>query len=573
MSREVEQIKERLDIVSVVGQYVALQKAGANLKACCPFHNEKTPSFMVSPSRGTYYCFGCGAKGDIFTFVEEMEGLDFRGALTHLADKAGVKLSHTSPKQREEMDRALSVLQAAADIFREEFVQNNEASTYLTSRGLTEEVLSDFLIGLAPSGWRNLKEKLSANGYSEEEMLRAGLIKKGETGRDAYDVFRERIIFPIRESSGKIVGFSGRSLDEEHNPPKYLNSPDTVFFNKSEILYGLDKAKHDIREKNYAILVEGQMDLLMSHQAGIKNTVAASGTAVTPQHLERLKKISPRILIALDGDGAGVRAALRTATEGLKRGMDVKIARLPKGEDPAEMILKDVEGYKNALRKALPFIEFVLETIIENSQDERARALRVEREIIPLLSLLGSAVERSHTIKVISRKTSISEGALEEDTAKFRRNSGKTFAYKSAETVAPAEKAAVRNQSERHVAGLLFAEESGTTFAIPVKVLTTFLNDVERSSIMERYKPDRESLVFEVESYYGGEDQIKARQTLEEVILNYKDDVFKKRLGQLNQALSLAEKKKDIVETERILREMHQVSEERKVLTAEMQKK
>lgn len=571
MSREVEQIKDRLDIVSVIGGYIEVHKAGANYKANCPFHNEKTPSFFISPSRNSYYCFGCGAKGDIFTFTQEMEGVDFRGALELLAPKAGVEIKKISKEAREENDRVLSAIQTASNYFIEELKKRKEPLDYLLNRSLTEETINKFKIGFAPAGWRNLREHLTEKGYVDQEMLKAGLIKNGENGKEPYDVFRERIIFPLSESSGRIVGFSGRTMNEVNNPPKYLNSPDSQYFNKSEILYGLDKAKNDIRQKNFSVLVEGQMDLLMSNQAGIVNTVAASGTAVTPAHIERLKKISPRILIALDADGAGVKSAIRTATIALQKGMEVKIASMKGSKDPADLILKNVDEYKNVLRSALPFIEFVLDMIMKETLDERNRAKRVEKEIVPLLSLIQSAVERSHTIKTIANRSKIPERALEEDVIRFRRSGGKATTYLTGEHGITEIKRSY-NQIERHAAGLLFAEQTGTNFPIKISEELSFLNDLEKGAIISRYKPEQENLIFEVENYYGNDAQDLARRNLEEVILNFKEDILKRRLIELTQELSKAEEKKDKEKAKEILQLVQKTSDEREKLLKSKQK-
>lgn len=565
MSREVEQIKDRLDIVSVIGGYLELHKAGANYKANCPFHHEKTPSFFVSPGRNTYYCFGCGAKGDIFTFTQEMEGLDFRGALEFLAPKAGVELKKVSPKMREENDRALLALEVATNYFIEQLRKHPDPLQYLLKRGLTIETIEKFKLGFAPAGWRNLREYLKSDGFSDTEMLKAGLIKTGEKGNEPYDVFRERIIFPLTESSGRVVGFSGRSLDEEINPPKYLNSPDSAHFSKSELLYGLDKAKNEIRQKNFSVLVEGQMDLLMSHQGGVINTVAASGTAVTPRHIERLQKISPRILIALDADGAGVKSAIRTATIALEKGLEVKIASMRGGKDPADLILKNIEEYKDVLRSALPFVEFVLGMIMKESRDERTIAKRIEKEIVPLLALIQSAVERAHTIKAVSAKVKIPERAIEEDVVRYKRSKGKGSTYITGETKNSSQ-AEVYNQIERHAVGLLFAEEAGTVFPKKIGEEFGFLNDVEKGAIISRYKPEQENLIFEVENYYGNDLSIETSRLLEEVILNFKEDVLKKRLVEFTQALSRAEEKKDSVEAKEILKSIQETNSEREQL-------
>jgi len=309
------------------------------------------------------------------------------------------------------------------------------------------------------------------------------------------------------------------------------------------------------------------MDLLMSHQAGITNSVAASGTAVTPAHLERLKKISQRLLISLDADGAGLKAALKTATLALERGMEVKIAKLT-GKDPAEIIGRNVEEYKECLRGALPFIEFVLGNILDESKDERTRTKRVEREIVPLLSLLPSAVERAHTIKVIANKTKIPERALEEDTERFKRTRGKVYTFRTAEEIKEEkDHSQILNQIERHAAGLLFAEEGGTEFPLKISEALSFLNQTEKEIILKRYRPDRENLVFEVENYYGSDEKGAARRALEEVILNFKRDSLKKRLVDETRALGRAEEKKDKKRAREILKEIQKVSEDINKLT------
>ncbi|MEI8249383.1 MAG: CHC2 zinc finger domain-containing protein [Candidatus Taylorbacteria bacterium] len=305
----VEQIKERIPIEDLIGSYVKLEKSGKSLKARCPFHNEKSPSFFVSPDRGGYYCFGCGAKGDIFSFVEQFEWLDFRGALKILAERAGVKLVFDQ-KADGERDRLFEVMELATTYFEEQLSKNKEASDYVTSRGITPQTQKEFRIGWAPEGWGNLHTFLKSKGYSDALLERAGLIKKREDSRsnnasalsaeensvstaqheetllssrgqgmkgvvrsDYYDRFRGRVMFPISDSSGRIVAFSGRILKDDGKSAKYLNSPDTPLFDKSQILYGLDKAKSEIRRLGYTILVEGQMDLVMSHQAGIKTVL------------------------------------------------------------------------------------------------------------------------------------------------------------------------------------------------------------------------------------------------------------------------------------------------------------
>src|SRR3989344_4405479 len=283
MSSSVDQIKSKIDIVSLVSSYIKLDKAGTNFKGRCPFHNEKTPSFFVSPDRGNYYCFGCHAKGDIFTFVQEFEGLDFVGALKVLAEKTGVELIGYNRGEKTEKENFHEILEQATLFYQRKLQESKEAAGYLKARGIKTETIDDFRIGFAPSEWRELFDYLKSRNVSEADMLKCGLIKrKDESSRGTesyYDTFRGRIMFPLCDSAGRTVGFSERILVADLKNPKYLNSPETVFFNKSEIIFGFDKAKTEIRRKDYSILVEGQIDLVMMHQVGFSNTVAGSGTA------------------------------------------------------------------------------------------------------------------------------------------------------------------------------------------------------------------------------------------------------------------------------------------------------
>ncbi|MCR4279671.1 MAG: DNA primase [Candidatus Zambryskibacteria bacterium] len=424
MGGDVETIKERLDIAEVVSGYLKLEKAGQSYKARCPFHNEKTPSFFVSPGRQSFYCFGCGAKGDIFTFVEQVEGLDFRESLKLLAEKAGVELSRHSEESKEkkgEKDRILEVLEDATKFFEKMLGANASAQDYLKSRGISEASIGDWRIGYAPAEWRSLYGHLREEGHSEELLVKAGLIKKVEagSGKNPYDVFRDRLIFPLKDASGRVIAFSGRALAKE-TEPKYLNSPDTPVFTKHEVLYGLDKAKDKIRRKDYAILVEGQMDLVLSHQSGVDNTVASSGTAFTQAHLERLKKLSKRIILAFDGDSAGEKAALKSAELALSLGLEVKIAKLPEGSDPADMASKDASSWKEVLRQAKPAIEHFLDLILGVESDQRKQGLAIKQEILPLITLLESSIERSHFISLIAKRTGIREEIIWEDLKKVK---------------------------------------------------------------------------------------------------------------------------------------------------------
>ncbi|MBP9757863.1 MAG: DNA primase [Candidatus Pacebacteria bacterium] len=418
----VQQIKDRLSIVDVVSQYVKLERAGGSLRARCPFHAERTPSFHVSPERGTYHCFGCSVGGDIFSFIEAIEGLDFKGALKVLAEKAGVELTYEKPEQRDSRDRLFELLETATIFYTSRL--NDEAKKYLTERGLTDGTVQQFRVGWAGDSWSEASDHFKSKKFTDNEIIDAGLAKKNERG-GLSDKFRNRIMFPIADPAGRIVGFSGRIFGPKASPeaPKYLNSPETPLFHKSRILYGFDKAKQSIRKHNFAILVEGQMDLLASHEAGWGNTVAVSGTAFTPEHVTLIKRMTENLVIALDADQAGIKAAGKAARVALQGGMNVKVAQLPTGSDPADLILKEgVEAWRAAIRDSKDIITFLMDVLYEHAYapDLPAQAGRdkfrrnVEAVVLPFLSDVQSPIAREQYVREIARRLNVSEGAVME---------------------------------------------------------------------------------------------------------------------------------------------------------------
>jgi len=415
MSSTVEQIKSRLGITDVVQSYIKLQKAGANFKANCPFHNEKTPSFFVSPARQSWHCFGCSRGGDMFSFVMEIEGIDFLESLKILADRSGVEVEKIDKNRQNERLRLLQLMDEAVKFYETELRKNADVVAYLKKRGMKGETAKAFNIGFAPAGWNNLRDYLKDKGYSESEMEKAGMIiKSAKAQAGYYDRFRSRIMFPISSASGQTVGFSGRIFGEEGTDSggKYINSPQTVLYNKSGILYGFDKAKNEIRQKDACVIVEGQMDAVMSHQAGAVNTVAVSGTALTDEHLKLIKRLTEKIIMAFDKDEAGERASSKGIDMALAEGFEVKIAVSPSGKDPADAVLDNPESWVKAVGEAKNVIEFYLELF-----DERKD---IERKILPYIAVLQSEMEKAGWVKKISEKLKIKEDAVWDELKKVR---------------------------------------------------------------------------------------------------------------------------------------------------------
>ncbi len=428
-SDAVERIKERLSIVDVIAPYVELHSAGKNMKGKSPFTTEKTPSFYVSPDRGMYYCFSSSQGGDMFTFIEKMEGVDFKGALKILAEKAGVELVPEDPKKRTERDGAYSVLEEATRFFESELPKNAEAMKYLEERAVKPETIQKWRIGYVPGpptgGWRHTREHLQKSGFKDEEMVRVGLVKSADKGKEPYDTFRDRIMFPIMDASGRVVGYSGRILHKDDNVGKYINSPETELFNKSEILFGYDKAKNNIRHFDFSLIVEGQFDVVLAHQAGYSNTVAVSGTALTPHHVSLLQRLSNRVVLALDADRAGISAVKRASDIMLPRGIDVKVAELPEGKDPADMVATDPKEFKHIIGSAKHVIEFLLAVLKRESKDERTYKLRAREEILPYLLKIESHIDREHFVSRVAEALNTTTDAVRQELSRMENEAGR----------------------------------------------------------------------------------------------------------------------------------------------------
>ncbi len=564
----VDQIKSKIDIVTLVSSYIKLEKAGSNWKGKCPFHNEKTPSFFVSPDRGSYYCFGCQAKGDIFTFVEEFEGLDFVGALKVLAEKAGVKLERFDGTKKTEDDMMYSVLEQATFFYQKKLSENKDALRYLMERGLNSDTVREFRLGFAPSEWRGLYDFLLDRGSKPEEMLSVGLVKVKEGSlvgpKGYYDTFRGRIIFPIADSSGRVVGFSGRILVSDDKSPKYLNSPETKLFKKSEILFGLDKAKKKIRLKDYSILVEGQMDLVMLHQVGIKNAVASSGTALTQEHLTKLKRLSDRIIMAYDGDSAGFKASDRSAKIALSLGMELKVCQFPEGTDPADMAKDRPEKLREIIKNSKHIVDYYLDVLLSKGLEGRKLGEEIRKNILPYVSEIQSEIEKSHFIKSISQKTFIKEEAIWEDLKKITTLSGLYYPKTQGPPILKDRVGSI----ERKVFGfLMWLKEENKGNKIPP--LGVRVSDIENrlkgivgerySSLKDKFEKERVMLLFETEAYYNNRTDLE--KELEELLLGLEEENLKKDFTQTMMKLQLAEQSKNSSDVLKYFEECHKISQ------------
>ncbi|MCI0542341.1 DNA primase [bacterium] len=543
MSTTVEQIKSRLSIVDVVSSYIKLQKAGVNYKALCPFHNEKSPSMSVSLERGSFHCFGCGKGGDIFTFVQEMEGLDFVGALKVLAERAGVEITWDGKREnKDEKERRYAVLQTAADFFHGTLAKNKDALLYLKGRGVLAKTAEDFYLGFTNDSWDELFRHLSAKKYTGDEMEKAGLVLRAKEGRRGYyDRFRSRIIFPLADSAGRIVGFSGRIFNADKikeseaglssealakEGAKYINSPETLLYNKSKILYGLHKAKQAIREKGFVVVVEGQMDLIMSHQAGVTNCVAVSGTALSEEHLKTLKRFADKIVFAFDSDIAGLNAGKRAVAMALALGFDVCSAEIVSGKDPADLVREFPDAWMNAVEDARHSILFFLDIL--KAKDKRAFRLSVEKEIFPLITAIKSRVDREHFIEVVAKEIGLSVDVVREGISKVTRE-GKiqVVSEKKEQNM----KTARKDLIAREILGIILWKKDEKLRRKYEEIFEKYEN-----ARREDISPDTErELVFSIEKMYGNVKDLN--KLAGELLASLEEELLKEEQERLGLAL------------------------------------
>lgn len=425
-----DEIKARLDIVEIIRQYMPLKASGSNFSGRCPFHNEKTPSFTVSPTKQVWHCFGCGRGGDLFSFIMEIEKLTFPEALRLLAPRAGVVLKRETGPLASQRNRILDLLDQAARYYHHLFLtqpSGEPARTYLHSRGLTEATVKDWEIGYAPDSWDDVILFLKSRTFSDEDILLAGLsAKKVETGR-FYNRFRGRVMFPLREVNGNIVGFTGRILPQFETGDfqgKYVNSPQTMVYDKSKLVFGLDKAKQSIREQNLAILVEGQMDCISAHEAGFTNVIATSGTALTEEQIKLLQRYTSRLAFAYDMDSAGRQALERSSELALAAELETLVITLPEGKDPDECIRKNPEGWKEAVASAQPIMEYyVADTLKGLDISVVADRRTAVKKLMPRLAGIANLVERDFWTKKISQAVETDERSLREELAKYLKPS------------------------------------------------------------------------------------------------------------------------------------------------------
>lgn len=479
------------------------------------------------------------------------------GALKILADRAGVEIVKENPKAKTEKERMYKAIEYAAFFYHKELSGNEIAREYLSKRGVSVESMKSWQLGYAPNEWRALYTYLTGKGFSAEELVNAGLAKKSEN--NYYDVFRSRIMFPIADASGRIIAFSGRIFPEEKDIAKYLNTPETMLFNKSATLYGYDKAKINIRNKDQAILVEGQMDLILSHQVGITNTIATSGTAFTEFHAQAIKRFAKTVILCFDGDTAGINAALRAASVALAQGLEVKIALLPDGKDPADLAIENKVIFEESLAKAEHVVEFALKMSLSKSTDLRERGRLVVAEVLPYVKSMTSSVEQSHFVRLIASRAVIREEALWEELKKVSN------AYQLAQKPIAAHNGSQKGRTlESQLFGIIYLLESKLLKSPPIEsdVLEKRIKDIVGESqydlLKTKFEPERQELLLQAEVSYDSSERLG--KDIEEFCYRLEEETIKKQYTDAMQELSHAEIQKDQEKIKQLLEHCKQLS-------------
>jgi DNA primase len=475
-SEEVQQIKEKTDIVMLIGERINLKKAGRNFKGLCPFHGEKSPSFFVSPEMQMFKCFGCQASGDVITFMEQYEGWSFREALESLAKRVGVKLTpYHQTGDEDTRERLMELLHLAAEYYHyllTEHAVGSKPLAYLASRGIHQQSIKDFMLGYSLESWDGLQRFLvNKKGYRVEELEAAGLVIRHDSSRSTlqasrqqphyYDRFRGRIMFPLKDFAGHWVGFSGRVLKQEVDEAKYINSPETILYHKSECLFGLAQAKQAVRKTDRVVVVEGEMDVIMSHQAEVKEVVAVKGSALTEAQVLHLRKLTKNIVLSMDADKAGQEAMLRGIEVAEKQGMNLTVIRIHEGKDPADAVLKSPKLWWEASHQAIPVYQYLMEWAFEQHDPSTGAGLKaISQFLAPLWARIENAVERTYYIKKLAQRLQVGQQVVEDEITKVMRNVPFQNKVASPEQVAVA--LSRREKLERYIVAVALQADNPT---------------------------------------------------------------------------------------------------------------
>lgn len=586
MEDNVTQIKQKLDIVDVINSYVGLKKSGRNYKALCPFHSEKTPSFMVSQELQIYKCFGCGVAGDIFNFVEAMEGVDFPRALEILADRAGVKLvkSEAYDAQSKIKKQIYEINELATKFYQYVLLKQKagkKALNYLKKeRKLTEETIKEFRLGYAPNSWDTLYKFLSAKKIKPEDMLMAGVIVKKSSGSGYVDKFRGRIVFPLTGIDSRVVGFTGRTIFDRE--PKYLNTSDTSVFHKSFFLFGLDKSRVVLKNEG-AVFVEGQMDLISAYQAGIGNLICVSGTALTDSQLVILSRYTQDITFCFDSDFAGVEASYRAIELAGKRNFNVKVTVLPDPyKDLDDLIKVDPDAAKKVLKNAVPVYDYFLVTTLKKHNKATALGKKaITEELMPIFSKITNQVLLDHYAKQLAKELELSEETVFSMIKKGTVSVEEDYEeIKETDQRFPVEKRQAEGYfislilktpieiSKEFVKKLEKEDFLNTEIGEIFEELADYLGDrktnINIKSLVGKFDEEKGKLVSELFLWeFEGKEELEDKtltKELQDMVDRIKKDSVKRQLKILSEKIKIAEIRKEEEEVEKLTKKFERLS-------------
>jgi len=586
ISSPIDEIKNRLDIVEVIGSYIKLQKAGVNFRAICPFHSEKKPSFFVSPTRQIWHCFGCSKGGDIFGFVKEIENVEFGDALRILAQRAGVELRKYTPeyaKLKTERQRLYEIYELTSLFFEKQLEASSvgkEAKRYLLGRGITEESIKKWRLGYSPDTWQGLSDFLVSKGYTKAEAERAGLSIKDERG-SFFDRFRGRIIFPIFDFNSQVIGFGGRVFKEKDKEEiaKYVNTPNTLLYDKSRVLYGLDRAKLEIRRRDTCVLVEGYTDVIMSHQAGIFNVVATSGTALTLWQLKILKRYSENLILGFDMDVAGDSATKRGIDLAQSQGFNIKIVRLQAGKDAADIISKNPKEWETSLQNSKSILEFYFETAFSAKNPKTPEGKKeIAKILLPVLKRIPNQIEKSFWLQKLSKNLEVREEDLREELKKAKL-SEEIYGLEPEEIITQPLKSRKELLEERIITLILKSPQNLNLieknflpyFSPEIQEILTKLEKKENPnseffSYPSAAKGEEETHLFDYLSLKAEVEEIEEKDIGPEIKICLKEIQsleIKNKLDELSKKIKKAEEEKNSKKIEKLIQEFNEFAKEK----------
>lgn len=595
----IDDLRSRVDIVDVIKDYVPLKKQGQNYKGLCPFHSEKTPSFVVSPHKQIYHCFGCGKGGNVFTFLMDKGGFTFVDAVVHVAKLCGVavpqeELTPEKAKQKSLREKYFHINKLAVVFFQERLDsrQGKAAGLYLAKRGLGKEIIAKFALGYAPNAWDELGRYLLSKEITEEEIITLGLATKGQSGK-LIDRFRNRVIFPIFDDRNRVIGFGGRVLDDSQ--PKYLNSPETPLFNKGRQLYGLNLAKAAIRDEEKAILMEGYMDVIAAHQHGIGQAVGTLGTALTAEHGKLLMRYTYNVVLCFDADAAGQEASLRGMDILRQLGLRVAVMTIPDGKDPDEFLRRNgQEGFSQLVKQAPSLVEYKLAKQMEKyNKNTVAGKVQILQALIPDLYQVQSPVERHGFIELIAQRLSLSETVIYAEMRKFQTKTGPTrFSKHEHEETAPVPSGPSLNaaaKGQRFLLKLLLEKPEMLPEVEEAGGKELFTDQFYQEIYQIYYLLRRSGHNIKAEDLITHIEKEETRQKLTEIILDdevpadwariYKDclltlqiDWLKQKIAEKNALMIEYEKSGNVTKSLEILAELQKMIQKRQSLVSTLVK-